>query len=253
MNFINQVYLGVSTYKEAHRLIFKHKLWWYILAPGIINCILFLLTFAWLNALAKTWATALLSNANEWMPTWLSLQSDIVTWLIALVIKLGFLIVYLSVYKYVILILMSPLLALLSERVERIITGKVSQFNLQQFIADVVRGMLLAMRNFLIEITLLAILFVCSFIPLLQLASPVLAFYISSYYYGFSMLDYSNERRQYSIARSIRFTRLQKGVAFGNGGVFYILLLFPVFGWLIAPAYAVTAAAIARLQLADVY
>jgi len=241
MEFIKQVIIGVHTYVLAHKLIVKHRLWWYIIAPGIINCLLFILGFSWFSSMATDWAaifTLYIKNLAPWA-TWLHTG-----------LLVGFIIFYLSVYKYLILVLMAPLLALLSERVEFIITGHTTDFNFQQFIADVLRGILLALRNFCIEMLLLALLFICSFIPLLQLFSPVLAFYISSYYYGFSMLDYSNERRKYTIARSIAFTRLQKGVAFGNGAIFYLLLIVPYVGWVIAPAYAVTAATIARLQIA---
>ena len=144
---------------------------------------------------------------------------------------------------------MSPLLALLSERVERILTGKNYPFNWFDFLHDVVRGILLALRNLVIELLLLCLVFMIGFIPVLNFITPALTFYISSYYYGFSMLDYSNERKRFTMKQSIYFISKNRGVAFGNGAVFYLLLLLPFVGWVIAPALSVTAAAIADENL----
>jgi CysZ protein len=140
---------------------------------------------------------------------------------------------------------MSPLLALLSERVENILTAKNYPFRFNHFISDVLRGILLALRNLFLEVLLFIVVSILSFIPVVNLICPFLSFYISGYFYGFSMLDYSNERKRFTIKRSIHFIRMQRGVAFGNGAVFYLMLMIPFVGWLIAPAYSVTAAAIA--------
>jgi CysZ protein len=58
------------------------------------------------------------------------------------------------------------------------------------------------------------------------------------------MLDYSCERNKLSTAQSIIFISRHKGMAIGNGMVFYLMHLIPVLGWLLAPSYAVIAATI---------
>jgi CysZ protein len=70
----------------------------------------------------------------------------------------------------------------------------------------------------------------------------VIAFFIECYYYGFSMLDYSAERHKLSPAQSVRFISSKKGLAIGNGMVFYLMHIVPIVGWVLAPAYAVIAA-----------
>lgn len=251
MNFFSQVRLGVSTYSDAHQLIIKHKLWVYIIAPGIINIAVFVLSFIAISSLSNEVVDWLLNSLSSFFdyPELLSETKGVLAFVIIVFIKIAFVFLYLSVYKYIILILMSPLLALLSERVETILTGNNYPFNMFDFLHDVIRGIALALRNLLVEISLLILVFLIGFIPLLNLITPLITFYISSYYYGFSMLDYSNERKRFTIKQSIHFIRMQRGVAFGNGAVFYGLLLLPFIGWLIAPAYSVTAAAIAREKL----
>ena len=62
------------------------------------------------------------------------------------------------------------------------------------------------------------------------------------------MLDYSSERNKLSAAQSIEFIGRHKGLAIGNGLVFYLMHLVPVLGWLLAPSYAVIAATISLLS-----
>lgn len=253
MNFFNQTLIGITTYFDAHRLIFKHRLWGYLIAPGIINAIVFctltILVFRYANDITQliiNWLAAGTSLAE-----FLVENRGVISFLLSLIIKIIFFIGYLSVYKYIVLLLMSPVLALMSERVETILSGNDTPFNFADFINDMLRGMLLALRNLFLEILLLAAVFLLSFIPLAGFITPFVSFYISSYYYGFSMLDYSNERRRLPIRVSILAVRSKNGVAFGNGALFYLLLMLPFIGWIVAPAYSVTAAAIANRKVAD--
>ncbi len=251
MNFFSQIRLGVSSYVEAHQLIIANKLWLYVIAPGIINCVIFVSMFFVIGNLSTEvvdWILQHISAATG-NPEWLISAKGVVAFVIKVIIKIAFVLLYLSIYKYIILILMSPLLALLSERVESILTGNTYPFNWFYFLHDIVRGIALALRNLVVELLLLCLVFIIGFIPVLNLITPFLTFYISSYYYGFSMLDYSNERKRFTMKQSVYHISRNRGVAFGNGAVFYLLLLLPFVGWLIAPALSVTAAAIADEKL----
>ena len=62
------------------------------------------------------------------------------------------------------------------------------------------------------------------------------------------MLDYSSERNKLSSSQSIEFIGRHKGLAIGNGIVFYVMHLIPIVGWLLAPSYAVIAATISLLS-----
>ena len=58
------------------------------------------------------------------------------------------------------------------------------------------------------------------------------------------MLDYSCERHKLSATASVEFIGKHRGLAIGNGIVFYLMHLLPFLGWVLAPAYAVVAATI---------
>jgi CysZ protein len=52
------------------------------------------------------------------------------------------------------------------------------------------------------------------------------------------------ERNKKSEAESIFFIGNHKGLALGNGMMFYLMHFIPVVGWILAPTYAVVAATI---------
>ena len=122
--------------------------------------------------------------------------------------------------------------------------GKEYPFSWKQLMKDMGRGIRLAFRNGLWQTVYSVFLIICSFIPVVGWITPVIAVFIECYYYGFSMLDYSCERHKLSPSASIEFIGKHRGLAIGNGGVFYLMHFLPVVGWVLAPAYAVVAATI---------
>lgn len=166
----------------------------------------------------------------------------VLTWLISFMLTTKF-------SKYVILILLSPVFAFLSEKVDEKLTGKQYPFDLFQLIKDVFRGVLIALRNLTIELFLIVILTLSSFFagPLAILLVPVL-WLISSYFYGFSMMDYTSERRKYSISQSVQFVRNNKGIALGNGMMYSVFDMIPVVGIVFAPINAVVGSTISIIE-----
>jgi CysZ protein len=107
---------------------------------------------------------------------------------------------------------------------------------------DAMRGIRLALRNTLWQSVYMISLVLLSFFPVVGWITPLIAIMVEFYYYGFSMLDYSFERQKLSPAESIRFVSNHKGLAIGNGVVFYLMHIVIIVGWVLAPAYAVIAA-----------
>ena len=134
--------------------------------------------------------------------------------------------------------------AYLSEKTESIIEGKEYPFNFRQLMKDILRGIKLALRNILWQTVYTLSILILSFIPVVGWVTPLLALLVECYYLGFSMLDYSCERNKLSTSQSILFIGRHKGLAIGNGLVFYLMHLVPILGWLLAPSYAVIAATI---------
>ena len=145
---------------------------------------------------------------------------------------------YFSLFKYLILIIGSPVFAYLSEKTEAIIDEKEHSFNWPDLKKDVSRSIRLALRNAIWQSVYLAGLFLLSLVPLIGWITPVIALLMEGYYFGFSMLDYSFARSEFTPAQSVAFTGRHRGLAIGNGILFYLMhaVIF------LAPAYAVVAA-----------
>jgi CysZ protein len=182
------------------------------------------------------------SGVSDWME---KMQNGFLSFLLIfgqLILNLIFLLFYFSLFKYLFLIIGSPLFAYLSEKTEAMIEGKEYPFNFKQLLKDIVRGVRLALRNMLWQTVYTLSILVLSFIPVIGWVTPLLALLIECYYLGFSMLDYSCERNKLSTSQSITFIGRHKGLAIGNGIIFYLMHIVPVIGWLFAPSYAVIAA-----------
>jgi len=146
---------------------------------------------------------------------------------------------YFSLFKYMWLIVGSPVFAYLSEKTEAIIQGKADvPVNIPQLKKDALRGCQIALRNAIWQTVYMFSILLLTLVPLIGWASPLFAILVECYYYGFSMLDYSSERKNMKQEESIYFIGRHKGLAIGNGLLFY--LMHPVI--IIAPAYAIIAA-----------
>ena len=159
-----------------------------------------------------------------------------------LVLRIVLVFFYFSLFKYIFLIIGSPVFAYLSEKTESILEGKDFPFDGKQLFKDIIRGIRMALRNTLWQTVYVVSLILLSLVPVIGWITPVIVLFVECYYYGSSMLDYSLERHKLSYSQSIVYIGRHRGLAIGNGLIFYLLHGFIVIGWILAPAYAVVAA-----------
>jgi CysZ protein len=241
---LKEIIIAIQSFFEAHQFIRKHRLWKWILIPGIIYALLFItgMYFFWQSS---TEAVALLTHKIG-LQAWLQRQrSDLISFLFmmaGIILQLIFILFYFSLFKYLFLIIGSPVFAYLSEKTESILEGKEIPFSFKQLAKDAGRGSVLALRNTVWQTVYIISLLLLSLVPLFGWVAPLIALMVECYYYGFSMLDYSCERAKLSPAQSIDFIGRHRGLAIGNGLIFYLLHALVFIGWVLAPAYAVVAA-----------
>lgn len=241
---LKEIVIAIQSYLEAHRFISRHKLWKWILVPGFLYTLMFMAGI-WLFWVTSNEATQLLLNKtgirewlenfkNGWM-NFLVIICQIIIWMVSLMF-------YFSLFKFIFLIIGSPLFSYLSEKTDTILTGKDFPFSFSKLMNDAWRAIKIALRNLLWQSLYMLSLFLLSFFPLFGWVTPLVGLLVECYYLGFSMLDYSIERNNLSAMQSIQFIGRHKGLAIGNGFVFYLMHLVPIIGWLLAPSYAVIAA-----------
>jgi len=168
----------------------------------------------------------------ETMKDWIN-SGSVVFLAILLRILLWFLMAMFT--KYILLILMSPVLAFLSEQAEEKATGNTYPFRLDRFLKDILRGVLVAIRNFFFEFSMIAIIWIISLLlPIIAPFTILATILISAYYYGFSMIDYVNERRRTTIGEGASFVRAHKGMSVTLGLFIALAMKIPLLGFLLA-------------------
>ncbi len=261
-----QIEIGFSTYGKAFNVIFTKGLWWYFIFPIIFNILLFYGFFELKGCINDL----IMDKIDTWVGfddsqyAILRYLGKSLSTIISVSIGILFFIVFTYVSGYIIVIMLSPVFAYLAEDVEKKLSGNSYPFDLVQFFKDVIRGMLIAVRNLTIEFFWIILVFflvmIISWIPVIGwILSPFLTvfkylffLFLSAYFYGFSFIDYSLERKKFKIRDSIRFVRKYKWIVISNGLVFAIVLILPYIGIILSGFFAtvsVIAASLAYLEV----
>ena len=242
MKVFQDISLGILSYVEAAKIIFKSYIWLAFSIPALLSVGLFFGGDILVDYLGEALKEFDLSQLDE--------ESG------AQYLRIGILsfFVYVSKYmtKYMVLGLLAPLLTMLSTQVEFQMTGNRYPFRLRFYIDDVRRAITIIIRNMLYQILVMGIFFGITFIySLPSIVNEVVYFIVSFYFYGFSFMDYTNERRRLSVADSVRFTRSHIGAAFALGSIYGGLWYIPYAGVVIAPIFAVVAGTVVVHKLVD--
>ncbi len=243
---LKEIIIAIQSYYLAHQFIVKHRLWKWILIPGIIYSLLFCIGIYlfWISSGNAIDYFISITGLKRWMFTMEGSWLKFLFIFGQIILQLLMILFYFSLFKYIFLIVGSPLFAYLSEKTSSIMENREFPFSFGQLIKDMGRGINLALRNALWQTVYTISILILSFIPLFGWFTPLFALLIECYYLGFSMLDYSCERNKLSPSQSIAFVSGHKGLAIGNGVVFYLMHLVVLVGWILAPTYAVIAATI---------
>jgi CysZ protein len=216
MRFLKNVAFGFRSYWKAIKFMIEYRFYWYLWIPAVLMLFIY-----WLGAKIQ---------AHRFIPH-TETMNDIIWYMFSLLIEISIAILLMKFAKYLVVTLLSPLLARLSEKTENILTGKKYPWSFSQLVSDVKRAMRIVVRNLMWEYFFFLIILVVSIIGWEDpKSSPVfyLTFVIGFYYYGFAFLDYINERRRLTVDESIEFMRKNRGLAIVIGGMYSVLILVPV-------------------------
>ncbi len=239
MRQANQFVLGIKSFYEAAIFIAKHRLWLYFIAPLLLSVGIYYLG-EYYDDLSKEVEV----EAENMRQLMFALMGK-------LFYKLLFYLFHEST-KYIVIMVLSPIIALLSEKVEEILTGNEYPFVWKYYINDVKRGLRINAVSLVQEYAIFIVwLIIAFFIPGLSFLNPFVAYFIGLYYYGFGFMDYVNERRRLDVSQSVFFTRKHFGLAFGIGVVYSSMFMIPYAGVVIAPVLGMVATTLAMSQIVD--
>ncbi len=227
---IHEFILGLTAYLKAPRGIVTYRLWPQVLISGLISLTLYsLLIFVFWNKSDLVGAWLIDFYPFEWGKSAIEKAVNWITFLSAFII-------FSLVYKYIILVVLSPIMSVVSEKIERHHHPDISfKQNVVGFINSIIRGLRLSLRNIIKELLYTLLLMIGGWIiPGAAIITTPLIFLIQAYYVGAANIDYFLERHT-GVSGSVAFTKQHKGLAMGNGTVFLLILLIPILGALFAP------------------
>lgn len=275
MNVFKQIKSGFGGYASAHRFIWANGLYVYMILPVLLNVALFLLmtVLGWQLSDRLTEWFMNFTGLSTFDHGYLDLVREVVRFLLLVTMRLMILLLYMAGFRYIVLILLAPILALLSEKVEEIATGTTYPFRFSLFFKNTFRGIAVAIRNGIIELGMTLALFVFSFVPVVGFLAPVIVFFVESYFFGFSMFDYYGERQGWTASQTSKVLWRYKGLVTANGMVFNgllfagsllaslfplviglflkVVLIVPIIGLSIAPIYSVVAATLSIIEIPE--
>ena len=252
MKFFSGFGKGVAMFFKAFGFVFEKGLWHYIFYPLVLWIIMFLIGLYFTSELGdyiQVWVDKQVNtipDEGHWLSWFKSFVNGYLGFIAAWLIKLTLWAISGTFMKYLTLILLSPVFSLLSESVAEKMGAKAASFNFGQLLKDVLRGILINLRNMMLEYLLIFGCFILGimFLPLSFILYPFLLL-AGWYFIGFSMMDYSCERNKMGVIKSIRFIRSNMGIACGIGFCYSILMWLPMVGMMFAPVMAVAGATMA--------
>ena len=209
--------IGLNAYLKAIPFVLKNGFWMYFIIPIIIFIFIYYLGFYFKDMQQ-------LYKAPDDAGFFKSIYYFFISGIFLL---LSF--TFLNFIRYIIIILISPLLSIVSERTERILTGNKYTYSLSQLIKDVKRALNLIIRNIVWEMSLVVLVLITLkiiniYYPMNDLVNSTFRIVavecIAFYYYGFGFIDYIMERLKMNHKQSIYFVRKHRGLAIALGLVF---------------------------------
>jgi CysZ protein len=256
-NQINLFWKGLKSYRQAFTFLLKNKLFYFFLFPIAFNFLIYFLGLSVLNEF-RLLATQYLESffesfgaSEDWWILFLNKFFSISIWLIS---KVFFFYIFSLFGGYLTIIFLSPVFTYLSEKTASIQKGRIYNFKFTQFIKDIFRAIIISARNILVQLVMVFVLFLIGFVPVIGWGISIFGnLLIVSYFYGFSFLDYTNERHQLSIKESVKIVRRKKGLAIGLGLVFYLCFFIPLLGGLISSFLAIISVVAATISLEETF
>lgn len=224
----------------------KLKLWKFFIAPTFIA----LLTGGIIIVLSYS----LSDNIGNWIASLWSFDfgAETVSALSTLIGGLFVLGIGIVLFKHIVMALSAPFMGPVSERIEQHLTGsnvKVDN-SLKGMGKSLNRGIRINVRNLFMELLFVIPLLFMSIIPVIGLFTSFLILLVQSYYAGFGNMDYTLERH-FSYKESISFVQKNRGLAYGNGLVYTLLLLIPIVGIIITLPLSTVASTVETLKRLD--
>ena len=240
MKLGEQLFLAGKSYGQAIRLIDKYKLWSLLILPAILSLIIAIIVggLAWMTS-----RDVLAFIINKYSFNSFDVKMGrVLEFTISIIIRLVILFFYLKIFRYLILIFLSPVFVNISNVLQSAVHRDNQKADIWSYCYCSFRGVKMAIRNFIYEILLtFALIFISLVIFWILPLIPILFLIIESYFIGMTLMDYKFKQNDIGQKEGINITRKHSGLAITNGLVFNLIILVPIIGVIVGPVWAFVA------------
>ena len=240
---MKSIKLVLTAFSESFSLIRIIGLKKYYFIPGILGAFLFILMMIGANFISGGLLNYLENIFN------ISEYHSIISMILKITIWIVVASIYFLIYKSVLLVILSPFMGYVSEKVDNYLTGKEYDFSFNDNMRFIWRGIQIGVKSFIKHLICMFIIMLCSFLFPINLSIPLLMFLLQGYFTGFSFIDYTLERYNFTPEESLKFLKKQRFYSLWIGSIFTILFLIPFIGIFIAPLVTCVAATKVTLEL----
>jgi CysZ protein len=241
--FFKDFQSAIKNYGTAFGLFTKLGLWKYTILPACIG----LLVGGGIIALAYYLSDNIGAYISDFWPFdfWVETIRSIANFIGGVLIAA----VGIVLYKHIVMALAAPFMTPISEKIEMHLTGRELDVTdtAQEYIGALLRALRINLRNIIFELLITAGLLILSLLPVIGIFSTLFIFFVGAFYAGFGNMDYTLERHA-PYKQSIAFVNKHRGVAVGNGTIFTLLLMIPIFGICLALPFSAAAATINTIE-----
>ncbi len=237
---ISDIGLGITYFARGFKLIRKPEIRAYVLMPILINIVLFS-GLIWLGY-------AQFSPLVEWMMSFVPGFLDFLRWIIWFLITILSAIIVFFSFTPIANIVAAPFNALMSEKIEALLTGKVIGNN-TTFLQLALSSVRSQLRKLLYIMLWSVALLLFTLIPLVNFAAPVLWVVFGSWLLSLEYLDYPMGNHDLEFSQQKQVLGQRRGLALGFGGATLALTSIPLLNFIVMPVAVAGATALWVEQL----
>ncbi|WP_062267997.1 sulfate transporter CysZ [Endozoicomonas arenosclerae] len=205
---------------------------WFVLIPLTVN----ILVFGFLIYFGLQQMNGLMEQMVNWLPSWLSFL-EFLLWPLLFLAMLG---VVFFTFTIVGNFIAAPFNGLLAEKVQNL-HGKTDlpEYELKDWLTLLPRTIGREVRKLTYYLPKAVILLILSFIPVVNLITPVLWFLFNSWMMSIQYCDYAADNRGVTFNDMLDRLKQDRNYVWGFGATVTLIMLIPFVNLLIMPAAVV--------------
>ena len=221
---------GLAYFSEGFRLIKQPGLRLFVIAPMILNTLIFYWMVTASYDLFGGWMTSLMSYLPDWL--------GFLEWLFWPLYAVAIVMILAYCFVAVANLIGSPFYGLLSEKVERELTGQEvdNDDDWKELIATIPRSIGRELRKLLYYLPRALLLLVLGLIPGVNLIAGVAWFLFSSWMMTLQYVDYPADNNKMSFSGLKQFAAERRWSSLSFGMLVYVVAMIPLVNLVAVPA-----------------